>query len=373
MKNLTEKNLKKSRMKEKVKSNNAITLIALVITIIVLLILAGVSIATLTGDNGVLLKVKEASEKNEQANEEELRRLTALEAATNVKNFEFNDSKGNKAVVPAGFAVSQVEGENEIDTGLVIIDSNGNEFVWIPVNLNENEKFDEVYPRTDFENNYPTGELDSMYTEPFENGFEGEKELFNSMNESVSKYKGFYIGRYEAGCEFERTEENKNIIQKVLIQKNKYVYNYTPWGNAMNDITANNNVIGAVELSRNFGIENNYPSVESTLIYGIQWDMVMRFVANEEHNINESSRWGNYGNTLIKTGTMEETKAKNIYDLAGNVYEWTLEAATSSRRVLRGGRYNTNNHPASDRTIFAANNFGGGIGDGFRVTLFIAL
>ena len=60
--------------------------------------------------------------------------------------------------------------------------------------------------------------------------------------------------------------------------------------------------------------------------------------------------------------------------MAGNAYEWTLEASTSSRRVLRGGRYGLDSNrsvSASERTIFASNNFGGGYADGFRITLFI--
>lgn len=73
-----------------------ITLIALVITIIVLLILAGVTIATLTGENGILTRASEARDKTEEAQEEELRRLTQAEAATHLENYEYTDSSGEK-------------------------------------------------------------------------------------------------------------------------------------------------------------------------------------------------------------------------------------------------------------------------------------
>lgn len=102
--------------------------------IIVLLILAGVSIATLTGENGILTRANEAKENTEQAEEDELRRLTALEAATNIENTEHTETitqtgtdgteetKTVTVTIPAGFAVSQVEGENSVEDGLVIID-----------------------------------------------------------------------------------------------------------------------------------------------------------------------------------------------------------------------------------------------------------
>ena len=108
----------------------------MVITIIVLLILAGVSIAMLTRENGILAQAQKAKEKTEEATEEELRKLTTLEASTNVQNTIYNG-----VTIPAGFAVSKVKGENTVENGLVIIDKNGNEFVWVPVD-GENLKYE---------------------------------------------------------------------------------------------------------------------------------------------------------------------------------------------------------------------------------------
>ena len=113
--------------------NKGITLIALVVTIIILLILAAVTIAALSGDNGILRNAAKAKEETEKAEEDELRKLTALEAATNLENQPYIDKNGDTATIPAGFEVSQIEGENTIKDGLVIIDKNGNEFVWVPV------------------------------------------------------------------------------------------------------------------------------------------------------------------------------------------------------------------------------------------------
>ena len=107
--NIISENQKKKGMKFLMKKLNfktrknqkGITLIALVITIIVLLILAGVSIATLTGENGILTRANEAKTSTEQAEEDELRRLTALEAATNLENQLYKDKNEDTATIPA--------------------------------------------------------------------------------------------------------------------------------------------------------------------------------------------------------------------------------------------------------------------------------
>ena len=353
-----------------------ITLIALVVTIVVLLILAGVSIATLTGQNGILTQATKAKEETQQAKEEELKRLTALEAATNLETKTIIDKSTGKDVpvtIPAGFSVSQVEGENTVKDGLVVIDSKGNEFVWIPVELEEGETFESRYPRTAFANNAPTSGLDSIYTEPYGSGDKGEQKEYQAMLDSVTKNKGFYVGRYEAGCTTQRTSSNKTTPQEVVVKKGVYAYNYVPWGNTMNDTgittghgTSFDGITGAVELSKNFATANGYDTdeVTSTLIYGIQWDMMLRYVADDKHNVNDSKNWGNYNDSIDEaktnsgssnmnytTGRNEAWKAKNIYDIAGNEWEWTMEAYDSSHRVLRGGLYlfNGSDFPASHR------------------------
>ena len=94
--------------------------------------MAGVTIATLTGDNGILNQATKTKEETQKASEDELRKLTMLEAITNLENTIYTDKNNETITIPAGFAVSQVYGENTIEDGLVIIDSNGNEFVWVP-------------------------------------------------------------------------------------------------------------------------------------------------------------------------------------------------------------------------------------------------
>ena len=383
------------KLKEELKyGNKGITLISLVVTIIILLILAGIAIASLTGENGLFARARQAREETLIAQEDELRRLTMLEAAANLENQPYTDKNGDTATIPAGFAVSQVEGENTIADGLVIIDKNGNEFVWVPVEITEEEKqtgvtFETKYPRTTFVDNKPTGSIDTTtYTEPYEDGYEGEDTEYQAMIDSVTKHGGFYVGRYEAGFEGNepRSEENQIITQKVVSKKGAYVYNWVPWGSSMSNTGPYNGITGAVELSKNFAEENGYDTneVTSTLIYGIQWDMMLRYVADEEHNVIDSSSWGNYSDSIgdaaansgeinmnFTTGRNESWKAKNIYDIAGNIQEWTMESYDSTIRVTRGGDYRGSSiySPVSVRYYSSPYNRYGHLG--FRITLYI--
>ena len=119
------------RIKTKTKSNKGITLIALVITIIVLLILAGVTIAALSGDNGILKRATEAKEKTEQAQKEEEKTLSNMENILGIYNFKnINIEDSNPAgVVPESSTVV----EADTSKGIVIKDKNNNEWVWIEV------------------------------------------------------------------------------------------------------------------------------------------------------------------------------------------------------------------------------------------------
>ncbi len=268
------------RLKEELKyGKKGITLISLVITIIVLLILAGVTIATLTGDNGILTKASKAKEKTQVASEDELRKLTMLEASTNLGNQQYTDKNEDTATIPAGFAISQIEEENTIENGLVIIDANGNEFVWIPVQdinsmimckgnnensicnlvLQENHTLKcETHNSTDlagrvydvsenltqnFVQRNQTYSSESGYHEPDiislsdndENsdclsiaGISSASQLkeqlqddFNIMANSVANYGGFYVSRYEIG---ENVSSKKN--QKVLVSSSTEGENY---------------------------------------------------------------------------------------------------------------------------------------------------
>ena len=178
-----------------------------------------------------------------------------------------------------------------------------------------------------------------------------EKE-FNNMVASVEKYGGFYIGRYETG----------NINQDTpVIQKGNTNISSQTWYNM---------------YKRCKNIKGANTNVETGMIWGNQWDRTLMWLIEtgsktKEQIADDSTSWGNYYNatfeyvnssgstatknegssTRIPTGSAEYTKANNIYDLAGNVRDWTMEANSTYSRVFRGGNcYNDGDiGPAASR------------------------
>ena len=438
----------KRSLKELKNSVKGITLIALVITIIVLLILAAVSIATLTGQNGILTRAEDSKTQTEIGEEEEAIRLayngvmadnlgdgvTAGQLQTELQSNGYDatatgenpivvtfgepsnrvyeiDASGNvveakppvtleqakddsilsetedtkvqvtdgTVKVPAGFKVADDSGAT-IDDGIVITDApngtEGNEFVWVPVS---EENFDTEFVRRA---GYKNKELQDMtnYGEANADGINvkidstetGVTESSATVQEaklmyaSVKRNGGFYIGRYEAGTTDKRTS-GAGTEDSVLVQKGKNVYNYVGWSNN-NDMSIDTG--GAVQLARNFAGENGYKTVTSTLCYGVQWDVALKWIdPNYTGFAKDSSGKGYYDeSSLSTTGYHAE---KKIYDLAGNVSEWTMESSTN-HRVLRGGvySYSGSNIPASDRSgYYPSSDSNDGIG--FRVTLYL--
>ena len=418
------------KMKTKSKRNylkqSGITLIALVVTIVVLLILAGVSINALFGDSGIINKAKDAQNKMDQAIQNDLDSINELNnwidgktngttggnetgGNTTLKSYEeagkdannngvltenasYTDSENATVTIPKGFKVSDVaktedtDGEQTVSTGLVIQDAEGNEFVWVPVNYTATGTLDDDGLDSGFKDTFKRSTTSSRYTEPYasgygENGAE-EKSDYLKMMKSVQKNKGFYIGRYEAGTTEPRTSSTTGI-SKVVVKRDAYPYIYVKWGDAINTVGEE----GAVYLSKNMYSANEIGAT-STLCYGVQWDAAMKFVEDSTHSTSNSTNWGNYENNawtidrttasytdstnvstgswtnitsnkkktnsegfLLTTGASDSFKAKNIFDLAGNVYEWTMEAYYSTLRIFRGGNYNYNGSdgPASNR------------------------
>lgn len=295
---------------------------------------------------------------------------------TYTENGEYTDKNGDIAYIPKGFRVSLAEGTNEIKSGLVITDgidekgkSIGNEFVWIPVNdfyeFTREEINQDIATQEKFETTEPT---DGKYYEPSSNGRTIDETESTSIKEvqemykSVKEYKGFYIGRYETGIEEDKARTNEsNITSTPIIKKNKYIYNFIIWGKSMTDETN-----GAVEVARSM-YEN------STLCYGVQWDAIIRWINQDKslkYLLENSSTKGNYNESgnLIKSGTYEEYNIKNIYDIAGNVSEWTMESYGTTQKVQRGGKSGGNDN-INSRVESNTNNKIGQVG--FRVALYI--
>ena len=209
----------KKQMKMK-SSSKGITLIALVITIIVLLILAGVSIAMLTGDNGILAQEKEAKEVTEEAEKKEIKDLAQIEANMHLNNYEYVTADNVKVLVPAGYTVMKEEGE-KISDGIVIVDARGNEYVWIPC-TKEEYKRQEWSVETDGTDNSRASRDELTLTDAtfsqddINNGIDKSTadEIVKQIKEekaSIEKYGGYYIGRYETGIENNEAVIKQNV------------------------------------------------------------------------------------------------------------------------------------------------------------------
>ena len=247
------------------KNFRGITLIALVVTIVILLILSGIAIATLTGDNGILTRASDAAEKTREAEEEELRKITALEASTNLENKEYTDSNGETAIIPAGFAVSQVEGENTVEDGLVIIDRNGNEFVWVPINNYDDFRRRQGYANGNLQDITNYGEADENGINIYRDETSTTKKEAQNMYASVKKNKGFYIGRFETGL-----ENNTEVIRK-----NVNPYTNIAWSASGTATETNESTGGAIEIARNF--DNLYEYKMSQPRYVTAYNGMLQF------------------------------------------------------------------------------------------------
>ena len=378
------------------KDTKGITLIALVITIIVLLILAGVSIVALSGQNGILTKAQEAKTKTELAAIEEARALTQIEAATNTNGTTYEGVK-----IPSGFAVSQVEGENSIDNGLVIIDTNGNEFVWIPCDENTYKSRDTNWAQS----GYVDSSKQWSDTQATETGLN-----------SVKANGGFYIARYEAGIPENATGIYANT-DNATYNTDRNVPTYTPVSKpnlqAWNFISQINSKIVAEKMITN-------STAKSYLVDSFAWNAVCRKINSKDSSksLADSTKWGNYYNNTttaydklntlfavhtytdkwtiatnyqkrqvtgapdtstgkrleLATGSSEDFKAYNVYDIAGNMWEWTTETANkdSGYAVRRGGGFYNSGSGGPAVCSYGSN----GVGDydihvGFRVALYL--
>ena len=373
------RNLKKNRQK-------GITLIALVVTIVVLIILATVSILAVFGDNGIIARAQTAKDTHEKGKADETNTLD--DYASYIGNYLdgkggssggnidkdtgwdldkvtiIDGGNGTKVPLPNGFYY--VGGD--ISTGLVISDKQGdtmnasgvdmgNQFVWIPVSSEAD------LTRTDFDTTtgQPTTGLTTDHTEPYSNGYATEASEYNTMKIQVLKYGGFYIGRYEAGVNSTTLRTKVTTTQTVVCKKGVAPYNWVPWGKAMNDASEAEGKSGAVYLAKNFASQHNYTSVTSTLTYGCEWDAMCRYIG-------DSQRTTPTKDAPELTGSVSTDVSKNIYDLAGNCIEWTMEAYDTSDRVVRGGDYR-GAYPVCNRNSY--NPDGDGIHISFRPTLYI--
>ena len=325
-----------------------------------------------------------------------------------------------KPYLPTGF--TQVSGTT-LKNGITIQDSTGNQYVWIEVPMTE-----EVYQTaglsiTNFtDEEYTTIETDlHTYTTDYRNGTSYKDEYYSdattgltsdqytelkkTMLKSVYQNGGFYIGKYETGIEsVPKTSGSASTepTETPVIKQNAYPYNYVTCSQAQT-------------LASNMESGNH----TSSLMFGVQWDLVLKYletkgtaqadlktdstsIGNYNNNLwnitNENSKYailntsnytlgdwtsGAYGikdsdtSVLLSTGASDDFSKQGIYDLAGNVIEFTLEHANLISRALvespcaiRGGIYygSGSSYPAASRYDYSTTDYNDNFG--FRLSLY---
>ncbi len=426
--------------------NKGITLVALVVTIIIMLILAGVTLNIALGDNGLIKQTKKAADlaKESMKNEEEdvgklVNQLdevikeslpsTVKEAIETEEIFTVNkkitDESGKTMVVPKGFKVIE---ETNIDSGVVIADGEGNEFVWVPCEDGEYKKH--VYDVKQIDDATTTladgvNKEKGWTTLQYRKYSDWKDEVDEVANiKSVEDNKGFYIARYEAGvpknADFyvEASAEgvkNKNYPQS----KNDISDNIKPVSKKGVQTWNLISQINAKTVSERMYSGESY-GVRSQLVDGTAWDTAVTWMSKEYVGIEKNStNYGNYNNTPTKeitglyaahtysdgwqlatsygygkksiggrsslrteiaTGLVNEFKLKNIYDMAGNMYEWTTEygyhdgGTSSTKYVVQRGGCPTDDggvHPVSVRSGYWAETVENNPVFGFRVVLYV--
>lgn len=418
--------------------NKGVTLIALAVTIVVMLILAGVTISVLNGENGIVKQAQKAKEESKIKELKEKVRIdiagkrveningelrvsvlkeildkyfdnvpvetqitseTKLKAKEEYGKYEmkisdidvgeityetsytiFKDVNGEQVPIPEGYIVSENSDENIVNKGLVISDSRGNEYVWISCTVDSSSNKLQ-YKRTEWgvekdgtdnsraiKDELTLKDIDVTYSKTdTDNGINEEisKEIvaqINAEKESIKKYGGYYIGRYEVG------KDNKTAVIKA--EQEPYVN--IKWSKAY-------------ELAKGIG---GGEGATTYLCSSYSWDTAINFIQNTTGKNYATSIIGFNGNwksqevkdssgkvikpvnTAQRLNTGLTTALCNIYDMGGNVGEFTTELnpGTSDTVVLRGGSY-YNSNPAGyrwdDDSGYASSNYG------FRATLFL--
>ena len=279
-------------------------------------------------------------------------------------NKALTDDNSNTITVPAGFKIAS-DSPTKQEDGIVVEDKDGNQYVWIPVANIAN------YVRTDFGSSFDW------------QGYENFSETMPSDEQtSVSKYKGYYIGRYEAGDSVSTASKtlrkSGGSTNKVAIKKGQAPYNF---------ITRSE----AKTLATGIKAAEGYTTATTKLCSSYAWDTALNFLQSKVSNYGTSSNQGNYNDTtfsytditgatqtkaisssvLIPTG--QTIPVCSIYDMGGNDWELTTEACGvwEDTTDIRGGSYDRSfsAYPTGYRYDFST--IGSCIDITFRPTLYM--
>ena len=368
----------KKTMKTKIKQEKGITLIALVVTIVVLLILAGVSVNALFGNSGIIEKAKEAQSKMDKATENDqkqigeltnwldnqvngttgsddnqttLPKISTLVGTVVDKNTKAEDAYGNKITIPKGFkvvahgtvagsATYTYSGDNipAVQDGIVIENgTDGNQFVWVPVGTIKNKdgstntitlgrysnfaKQNGTYVPAQNANNCTQEVTINTYFKELSTFREGNTATDSTAQNATARNLAEFIstslsngGYYIA--RFEASGTASKITSK---------YNQTVLGN----ITQPNAAKVAREMYGEVK-ENNELVYASDLVNSYAWDTAIIFIQTYSTETDASSYASQNKSTSFANTGKSNDKYCNIFDMSGNAYEWTTEYSAKS-------------------------------------------
>ena len=383
--NYRSKEMRKESKKTKIGKQRGITLVALVITIIIIIILATVTINMAFGDNGLIKQAElardltanstiaeqegmnsllsdfanlmaddsgttqpggnteqggdtEPEEPKVPSTTEEAKPTPGEDGPEFTDTTPITDDEGNTVVIPGGFHLDADSG-TAVEDGIVIEDSSGNQFVWIPVGTyqtSSGSKTNNLSRRTFSSTGATEVSGDDGITDNSGFTFYGEghpwawaeaKDTIEAFKTSSTTNGGFYIGRYEAGTDSERTDKNV-ALTTPLVQANKYPYI---------EVTR----YQANKQAKAMYSENSY--VKSELISSYAWDTALNFICQTNSAgytlaTTTNDTYGNFGRRQ-NTGVYSADNYSNIHDLLGNCAEWTTEYSNHDNNpcVMRGG------------------------------------
>ena len=381
----------KKIMKTKIKQEKGITLIALVVTIVVLLILAGVSVNALFGNSGIIEKAKEAQNKMNQATQKDLeainelnnwidgkingssggnttggnttggddtsttQKISTLVGKVVDKNTKAEDAYGNKITIPKGFkvlahgtaagsATYTYSGDNiaAVQDGIVIENgTDGNQFVWVPVGTikNKNNTTNTItLGRYEFDSN--TGALKSNTPAQVASVENCTQEVV--ISNSCKELSVFRAGNTATDSTAQNaTARNlKEFISTTLSNGGYYIARFEASGTA-SKITSkyNQTVLGnitqpnAAKVAREmYGEvkENNELVYASDLVNSYAWDTAIIFIQTYSTETDASSYASQNKSTSFANTGKSNDKYCNIFDMSGNAYEWTTEYSAKS-------------------------------------------
>lgn len=430
-------------MKKQRNMKNGITLISIVITIVILLILSGIGVSIIIGNDGMIGKTKDiagnyeisiikeqiqrdilSAERKKELKEEDIENIlqnygtVTRDVEGTVKGLNptkyptqeillseiwngvtvedpsiYTDSVGKKAKIPEGFTVSTTPGETEIDDGLVVTAPDGSEFVWVPVanpvldvqGMNDTQINAAIQAEVTAER-YPMAiKVDSTNYKGVLYDFIGtimpatiipksyassgtsyrEPDILTDYDNTTSNYTGAGIIGITTSAQFKTQLQNEYnaMVESVIANGGFFIGRYETSTRTGNVIQSKANVAPLASINwykmyarqKAYTSDNSITSVKSSMIWGSSWDQVQvwmkdvqnPYLSNKSYVLDAAGMANYSGTTGLDIWPSTTTPAptgciavKNIYDMAGNADDWTIEAISSYGRVGRGSDYN---------------------------------